>query len=292
MKKIIILILNFLILGFFMLAGSNSAKVRVIVETASVRLRPDISSQILAQVPQGTILELVSKKDGWYLVSRPPDERGSIISGYLHESLIEVVEEKAEPQRALVKPPREEAPPIRPRPEERSQEEYEKTRISERFAPRQNLFRGLYLRFGLLTSPDAGSFSNQWIADFGFDIGLGRYMGLGVEIQPTYRNYSEIDLTVIPIMGFVNLKAGLNLLSFINLYAGGGPGLEFSHSSLTIEGQKLSLTETKFAYHLLLGTELNLKAIRLTVEYQMARVPDPSIDPNFWSHFILFGFRF
>lgn len=292
MKKRGVFFLSILLIGSFS-SASSSSKVRVIAENANIRLKPDISSMIIAQVPLGSILEFTEKIGEWYLVNLPPDEKGFIVSGYIHQSFVEEVEKDYIPR-----PQVKEVQPVRTEPVEKKQIEYEPVKTQVPPTPKGKLFSGFFLKFGWMISPDAGGFSYAWLPGLGFDIGLHRNFSLGIELQPAYRNYSEIDFSTIPLMGFVNVRGGISLgrlwhrLSFANLLAGFGAGLEASYSSLKLEGETLTDFDTKFAYHFLFGIEFDLKVLALIVEYQMTQISDPAVDPDFWQHYFLFGFRF
>ncbi len=93
-------------------AASQVQKLRlkVVSEQANIRLKPDIGSEMLWQVPQGTELEAERKEGDWYLVAvEKPD--GTRVQGYVHESLVEVVGSRLKP--APLVPVRQ---PERPRP--------------------------------------------------------------------------------------------------------------------------------------------------------------------------------
>jgi len=70
-------------------------KIKIKAETAFIRLRPDVKSQAIGRVPSGTILNLLSKEGEWYRINLPLEKGGILLSGYVHQSLVEVeVEEK------------------------------------------------------------------------------------------------------------------------------------------------------------------------------------------------------
>ncbi|MBC8359235.1 MAG: hypothetical protein H8E54_09885 [Candidatus Aminicenantes bacterium] len=95
-------------------------KLRVVTEQANIRLRPDIGSIIIQQVPLGKILESTKKEGEWYLI-RIQTELGEQASGYVHESMVKVVErppgakeeivEQIEPE---IKEKAEEKPQVKP----------------------------------------------------------------------------------------------------------------------------------------------------------------------------------
>ena len=60
-------------------------KVRVMVEEAIIRLRPQAESEVIAKVSLGTVFAPERKVGEWYQISFR-DERGFVLSGYIHES--------------------------------------------------------------------------------------------------------------------------------------------------------------------------------------------------------------
>ena len=113
-RKRRILVLIPCALALFVMASAGAAiwtgaiKLRVTAEQANIRERPDITSAILQQLPQGTILEAERKEGEWYAV---PVERaeGGLTLGYVHESL--VVSLGAPPPSRPREPTREKEPP-------------------------------------------------------------------------------------------------------------------------------------------------------------------------------------
>ncbi|MFZ2054182.1 MAG: SH3 domain-containing protein [Candidatus Aminicenantales bacterium] len=113
---------------------AGGIKLRVAAEQANVREKPDITSPILQQLPEGATLEAERKEGEWYAVLVEKDEGGSVL-GYVHESLVVVVEalpaeplqeEQVEAQKPVREPatrkpveqikevPRDLSPPVRP----------------------------------------------------------------------------------------------------------------------------------------------------------------------------------
>jgi opacity protein-like surface antigen len=101
-------------------------KLRVAAEQANIREKPDITSSILQQLPEGAILEAERKEGAWYAVLVEKDEEGPVV-GYVHESLVVVVEE------APAGPPQIEPPKDR----EAAQEQPAK-KPAEETSPRYN----------------------------------------------------------------------------------------------------------------------------------------------------------
>jgi opacity protein-like surface antigen len=107
------------VLAFVILVGTATAwgggiKLRVSAEQANIREKPDIMSVILQQLPEGATLEAERKEGEWYAVMVEKEEGGFIL-GYVHESLVMVIEaappqqrERAEEQEPAVARPVEE----------------------------------------------------------------------------------------------------------------------------------------------------------------------------------------
>jgi hypothetical protein len=72
-------------------------KLRVTAEQANVREKPDIMSAILQQLPEGATLEAERKEGEWYAVLVEKEEGGFML-GYVHESLVIVIEEALQVQ--------------------------------------------------------------------------------------------------------------------------------------------------------------------------------------------------
>jgi hypothetical protein len=134
-------------------------------------------------------------------------------------------------------------------------------------------------------------FGDHWLASFGFDVGIGRHLGLGLEIQPYYNHDTDIDLSVLQIDVFVNAKLGFNLWLF-TLYGGGGLGPDLSFTIAEIEGQSSSTFKTRLAYHGILGLVLDIGGIAVVFEFQPIMVPNPNHDRDTWGQFFFVGLRF
>lgn len=92
----------------------EAIKLRVTAEQANIRERPDITSAILLQLQEGSLLEADRKEGEWYSV-RVEQEGGGFVTGYVHESLVAAVEPpKPEEKAAPVK-----EKPVPEKPEER-----------------------------------------------------------------------------------------------------------------------------------------------------------------------------
>ncbi len=69
-----------------------SVKVKVIVDSATVKVTPEIDGQTLARIPLNTILDSQEKQGEWYKVTF--EKEGLQVSGFIHEMLVKVVTEE------------------------------------------------------------------------------------------------------------------------------------------------------------------------------------------------------
>jgi hypothetical protein len=116
-----VVIIIYLVMGLFSLslpAQVQKFRVRVVTEQANIRVKPDISSEMLFQIPEGTELEAEKKEGEWFLVLFEKAD-GTKGQGYVHESLVEVVSPERPPVATKVRPEK----PIPPKKEEPVQKE-------------------------------------------------------------------------------------------------------------------------------------------------------------------------
>jgi hypothetical protein len=103
MKRNIIMVLLFtLVLGGALLAKEKTI-LKVKVQAANVRSEPDASAPIIARVTAGTLLEVEGKDGAWYEVT-VNDKSGKEVTGYIHNTVVEVSGEDEEDAEAEVKP--------------------------------------------------------------------------------------------------------------------------------------------------------------------------------------------
>ncbi len=90
----VILVLLLTLPGY---SSVQKSTVRVIVENASIRLKPDLQSEIIKTPPLGSVFEVEKKEGDWYEI-RVKTELGVSLPGFIHEMYVESVEaEKTEP---------------------------------------------------------------------------------------------------------------------------------------------------------------------------------------------------
>lgn len=95
MARTLSLLLIILMMIFLCLPGLSQdvspLKVKVIVDSATVKITPEIDGETLARVPLNTILETMEKQGEWYKVSF--DKEGLRITGFIHEMLVREMSE-------------------------------------------------------------------------------------------------------------------------------------------------------------------------------------------------------
>ena len=110
-----ILFLALFVSALTSLVFSEVLKVRVVASQANIRLKPDLQSAVISKVPLGGILDVVKKEGEWYHIKLPADEKGIVVTGYIHQSTVEVVdaiEEKKITEDLIEKPAIKEPEPL------------------------------------------------------------------------------------------------------------------------------------------------------------------------------------
>jgi DNA-binding beta-propeller fold protein YncE len=89
----VFLVVCLFILSFFMFPQEDTpVKVKVVVDSATVKVTPEIDGETLARIPLNTILDSQEKQGEWYKVTF--EKEGFQISGFIHEMLVKVMTEK------------------------------------------------------------------------------------------------------------------------------------------------------------------------------------------------------
>ncbi|MFA9454512.1 MAG: hypothetical protein ACERK6_11430, partial [Candidatus Aminicenantaceae bacterium] len=68
---------------------AQDEKIRVVVDNASVRLKPDLQAEVIKNPPLGSIFEVESREGDWYEI-RVRTEMGVLITGYIHNTFVQV----------------------------------------------------------------------------------------------------------------------------------------------------------------------------------------------------------
>jgi opacity protein-like surface antigen len=301
MKKAIVCL--FLGLMLWMAGFSFGAdRVRVTVDKANVRAVADRAATVVRIVSRDEVFTVLEKTGPWYKIVLPVDNAADVQSGFINEIVVAVLKPGAEAETA------------KPAKVNRAEAEVRQARESEvprtvkaparnRLEPEEKLFSGLSLKFGLMTFPKGGSFGDKWILGLGYDKGLNRYLSVGLELQPYLRSYSnsgtpDASLTVMAAHAFLNVKAGANMgqfvpfLKFWKPFVGVGAGGAFVSQKVKYKTLSDSKFNAYFAWHWMIGSEFAVKGIDLILEYQSIMVSVPEVDPDSFSHCLMFGVRF
>ncbi len=183
----------------------STLKLKVVTEQANIRLEPDIASVIVRQVPQGTILEFTGKEGEWYTVKLTSKE-GAAVSGFVHESLVVMVEPF--PQRKQEEDKQKDeitaVPLEQDRPQILSSPDIETDKSQQKKSPRfdMTLFGGgIYVSGGDINKGALG------LVDFYGDV-LG-IVGEG-DLRPVHYGYTLGGELSIPWSSRLSLGIGVN----------------------------------------------------------------------------------
>jgi hypothetical protein len=80
---------------------AEKIKIKVISEDASIRLKPDMTSDILENPPTGTVFEVEEKLGDWYKI-KFSSKLGVRFTGYIHVIHVQVVKEEPEPKKKAI----------------------------------------------------------------------------------------------------------------------------------------------------------------------------------------------
>ena len=206
----------------------DELKIKVIVDNANIRLKPNFESQVIQQVQLGIILQSLGKLKEWYRVNLPPDEDGIIISGFIHRDFVQEIQEKVEEmtkveeKKPMIFPPPLQKPTISKRAEAQIEKE-----MKPKAAKRRN--NSIKVRANYF-SPSEQSFKNMYGG--GITIGgeinikIWKFIGLWL-IGNHYSKKGSLpftkestEMTLIPIGGGLKLRFQSGV---INPYIGIGP---------------------------------------------------------------------
>lgn len=215
LKSILVLLIFIFVTAIFIF--SDVLKVRVIVPRANIRLKPDLQSTIISRVPLGGVLDVIKKEGDWYHVKLPPDEKGIVVTGYIHQSTVEVFEEI---KKEIIEVPKEERVEEKKQPEVTPPIIKKPPIIKEEKPPAANGFnkggKYLTLQVGI----------NSWAIPLGVNFEYGLTKNIGIDATTMIWLWSDefwsntlIDLSLDAIYHFTEIK-----VDKLDLYAGGGLG--------------------------------------------------------------------
>lgn len=231
-----ILCIFFLLLSITIEAAD--LKVRVLVDNANVRLKADSTSPVIGSVPGGTILESEGLFGEWYQVKLPPNEEGFVVTGFIHQQLVEALGETKEFQEATKKD--KEIPVEQPRPTQKP--EVPKSAVSQyKFYLKGTLgfgvgFEKISSGFEKIYEGDReseeifiypggginieGGFGYLIIPALKAELGIG-YQASGTSAEDDKVSFYRGVLTLSLIYEFQSKSS-------IHFYIGAGPGMYFS----------------------------------------------------------------
>lgn len=108
-KLIISLVIAFILVLPTISQAQQNQRIKVVVRNASVRLQPDIDSEVILSPPVGSTFGVERKIGEWYEI-KFSSEIGVLITGYINSQFVEVMEaapvpvQKKEPVRKPAKP--------------------------------------------------------------------------------------------------------------------------------------------------------------------------------------------
>jgi hypothetical protein len=201
-------------------AEAAEIKVKITVEKAQIRLKPSFESTVVEEAPIGAVLKSDGKDGEWFIVMLPPDEKGFTITGYVHESQVEIEEEpKVLPKEEPAE--KEQVPEIKTEPKMRSDYAEKEKHLTKNnhvkifanyFVPSEQSFKNIYgegMAFGAEVNIKLWRFVDIWL--------VGNYYSKGGQLPFTKEN---TDMTLIPIGLGVKLRVKRGTF---NPYIGFGP---------------------------------------------------------------------
>jgi hypothetical protein len=145
-----IVFIGFLAVG--LIAGSP-VFLKIKVQTASVRAKPDMQSNIIRKLGEGTLLEAQKKVGDWYEVAVKTDVGISVV-GYIHEMFVEV--ETAEEEKAKETMKEEKVREPEPMPEVRTK------RVERADAAQKKFELSLYGGYALTQVDGQSNYTRTW----------------------------------------------------------------------------------------------------------------------------------
>lgn len=191
------MILSGLICLLFLASANNvyaeKIKIKIMVENASIRLKPDATSEIIEKTSIGREFEAEEKRGEWYKI-RFSSKLGVMITGYIHEKYVEV-EKKPEPEERVIKPETvariQEIPSLE-----------KKFKVHLRFGPQFSLLKEmLYQEHGTPFRDETLVFDEYLEASssFGFTGGAGIFISPNIEVTGNITLFSKGAYTDLSI---------------------------------------------------------------------------------------------
>lgn len=103
-KLIISLVFVFILILPTISQSQQKQRIRVIVQNASVRLQPNIESEVILSPPVGSTFEVEQKIGDWYEI-KFSSEIGVLITGYINTKFVEVIGAAPPPKKEVIQQP-------------------------------------------------------------------------------------------------------------------------------------------------------------------------------------------
>lgn len=224
-KGMILLTGVVLLFSFAVVSYAENIKVKVIVDDANIRLKPDLTSQIVAQVPLGSILQAQGKKGEWYLVNLPADEKGFVVSGYIHQSIVQPMVESYQAAPQVQQPAQQSAPP------QVQQPTYAPAGVE--IEPKSGI--GVRAGYSMLSEDLYGG---GLMYGANFSIGINKFLAVEIsglrfqsDVEGDAAGLSKGKLTVMPIQLSIQIRFPANPQFIPYVHGGGG----FYMNSFTVD---------------------------------------------------------
>lgn len=188
---------------------AQNVKIRVVVDNASVRLKPDLQAEVIKNPPLGSSFEVESREGDWYEI-RVRTEMGVLITGYIHKMFVEAEGAEARPPEPEVRAVPEKAPKQEARPAAAITQEPPQTR-GQRPRRAELVFRVGYVTgydisgsysysdsfsSGILESANAsGTITTEFKSPLGFDGALNFFIAKGFGVQVKFDYNSSVKTT-------------------------------------------------------------------------------------------------
>ena len=189
-------------------------KIKVIAAKANIRAEPDVESQIIQEAQSNTKFQAIGITGEWYIIILPPDKEGIVLSGYIHQNLVEeIVEEITEAPKIEEKKP-EVAPPSEPR-------AYKPKRVKT--GPRSCI--GIGAGYSM---PRENNYSDEVYYGGNFCLGISKNLSIELSglrvlynVEGSADGLGNGDLSVIPIQLSVQVRFPITH-RFVPYILGGG----------------------------------------------------------------------
>ena len=201
-------------------------KIKVIAAKANIRAEPDVESQIIQEAQSNTKFQAIGITGEWYIIILPPDKEGIVLSGYIHQNLVEeIVEDITEAPKI-----EEKKPEVTPPPELRA---YKPKRVKT--GPRSCI--GIGAGYSM---PRENNYSDEVYYGGNFCLGISKNLSIelsGLRVQydvvGSVDGLSNGELSIIPIQ--LSIQVRFPVTHRFVPYALGGGGYYLNSFALAEE---------------------------------------------------------